>query len=66
MKPIDAITDIIREKGSSLRQTDIDEIERLIVDIPIADLPDQTPWIWEAIALIVNAPEYEGDIVLDE
>lgn len=62
MSAVDKIMEIIGTKGAELRQTDIDEIEALVVDIPVDDLPTVYPWIWESIALIVNDCLYEGDI----
>lgn len=62
MSAVDEIMSIISTKGADLMQSDIEEIQFLTVDIPIDELPDTYPWIWEAIALIVNDPLYEGDI----
>ena len=59
---IEQIRAIIREKGRDIMQSDIEDIEALVVDIPIDDLPVVYPWIWESIALIVNDCLYEGDI----
>ncbi|MGA1850473.1 hypothetical protein VH570_06505 [Sphingobium sp. HT1-2] len=56
--------DIIREKGSALSADDFREIQYLITDIPIDDLADTTPWIYEAIHMIIADPLYEGDLTL--
>lgn len=62
MKAYDEIMEIVTTKGLDLMQSDIDEIEALVVDIPVDDLPTVYPWIWERIALVVNDSLYEGDI----
>jgi hypothetical protein len=56
------IIDLIGEKGAKLTQADMDQIESLIPDIPLDELPDSYGAIHEALALIVNDPAYEGDI----
>lgn len=61
-KATDQIVDIIRVKGYDLRSDDMREIEYLITDIPLDDLPDEYPMIMGALAGIVNDPIYEGDI----
>lgn len=60
-KATDDILSIISERGSRLDQADMDRIEALITEIPFDQL-DETGMIYEAIALIVNDPLYEGDL----
>ncbi len=61
-KAFDKILTIVGDKGSSLMATDIREIESLITEIGYDDLLNEEPLVWEAIALIVSDPDYEGDI----
>ncbi len=66
MTAIDTITDLIRERGADISRADLAEIERLAVDIPIDDLPDVYPWIFESITLTVSDPLYQGDIEMSD
>ncbi|RSU69643.1 hypothetical protein BRX37_23890 [Sphingomonas sp. S-NIH.Pt3_0716] len=66
MTAIDTITDLIRERGAEISRADLAEIERLVVDIPIDDLPDVYPWIFESITLTVSDPLYQGDIEMSD
>lgn len=71
MKPeSEAITEqiqaIIRDKANELSSDDLLDIDMLKTKLDLEDSIEIIPWIEEAIALIVNAPEYEGDIVFDE
>lgn len=66
MTAIDTITDLIRERGADISRADLAEIERLVVDIPIDDLPDVYPWIFESITLTVSDPLYQGDIEMSD
>jgi len=61
-KVMDQIMDLISAKRLTLNQTDMREIYDLITQIPLDDLPDQYPWIFESLSIFVNSPEYEGDI----
>lgn len=62
MAAIDEINEILRTRGEGLRLVDLDQIELLIVQMPIGEAAEAAPWIFEAVGLIVNAPEYTGDI----
>jgi hypothetical protein len=61
-KATDTILEIISTKGADLRQSDMEQIEELIVDIPLDDAPRDMGMIYEGIAMVVNDPLYEGDI----
>jgi hypothetical protein len=60
--PAEQALAIIGEKGLSLSSDDMREIEGLITQIPLDDLPDQSGMIYEALSLVVNDPLYEGDV----
>lgn len=61
MASIDEIQAIIRDKGAALALEDIREIEYQLTQVPVEQAREAEPWIWEAVGLVVNAPEYEGD-----
>lgn len=58
---IDDIQDIIRERGSALNRDDLARIAVMAVDVPLKD-SEALASLYGAIALIVNDPEYDGDI----
>ena len=58
---IDEIQTLVRERGSALSRADMERITTMAVDVPL-DESDQLGSIFEAIALVVNDPEYSGDI----
>lgn len=60
MTEMDKIFEIIA-KGNDIRNSDLIAIRELSLEMSPEDFDDKMPWVWEAIALIVNAPEYEGD-----
>jgi len=62
MKPEDKIFEILREKGEAIRQSDMDEIELLIMEADPDVWIERMGWFYEGLALIVNDPNYEGDI----
>jgi len=41
---------------------DLREIEVEIALMPVEQAHDREPWIREAVATIVNSPDYQGDI----
>lgn len=57
----DEILGIIRDRGSGLRQDDVDQIGALITQLPVEEAHQAVPWIWEAVGLIVDDPDYNGD-----
>lgn len=59
---IAAIFDIVRDKGRNLMATDMEEINALSMKLDNADLAEAWPWVEEGLALVINAPDYEGDI----
>ena len=62
---LDDILAVISSKGEKLMQVDLNEIEYMLTQIDIDEALDASPMIYEGIALTVNDPLYEGDIVLD-
>lgn len=57
----DEIADLLDKRGHDLRPDDIDEIRALLAQVPFDDYDDVAGGTWEAVALIVNDPAYEGD-----
>jgi hypothetical protein len=53
---------IIRERGKEIDLLDKREIDSLIVEFPLERAADMQAILYEALSLIVNAPEYNGDI----
>lgn len=43
-------------------KADLDEINHLLTRYDVGSYQERAPWIYEAIALMVNHPCYEGDI----
>lgn len=60
--PFSDALSIIREKGSDISADDLHEIEYLMTTFPIDKAVDLQGAIYEAISLIVNDPNYAGDI----
>lgn len=57
-----ASIDALLAKGLALTAADLREIEVEIALMPVEQAHEREPWIREGIALIVNDPEYQGDI----
>ena len=60
------ISDFLQKRGNDLRADDIDEIETLLALLPVEQYDEVAGWVWEAVALIVNDPSYEGDAKLPD
>jgi hypothetical protein len=60
-KPIDKAQAILEAKGSNLMQTDLDEMREIFMQVALDDW-DDTLFLMEGVALIVNDPSYTGDI----
>ena len=58
------ISDFLQKRGNDLRADDIDEIETLLALLPVEQYDEVAGWVWEAVALIVNDPDYVGDAKL--
>jgi len=58
------ISDFLQKRGNDLRADDIDEIETMLALLPVEQYDEVAGWVWEAVALIVNDPSYEGDAKL--
>lgn len=56
--------DDLLAKGPALTAADVREIEGEIAVLPVDQAHAQEPWIWEAVGLIVNDPDYMGDAKL--
>lgn len=48
-------------KGPALTAADVQEIEVQLALLPGDTGYEAQPWIWEAVAMIVNDPDYKGD-----
>jgi hypothetical protein len=62
MAVIDRIFNIIQTKGAAMRSDDLRDIEVMVAEMPTESTHEQEPFILEAISLIVNDPDYSGDI----
>jgi hypothetical protein len=60
MARIDEIQAIIA-KGDALTAADVREIEFLLTQMPLDEQHEAVPWVWEAVALIVDDLTYTGD-----
>ncbi|GGD64659.1 hypothetical protein GRI62_11845 [Erythrobacter arachoides] len=58
--------EIVRKKGVDLDRNDEMEISRLLSELPLEEWFEATTGIYEIITLIVNDPDYRGDIVLTD
>lgn len=56
------ITDFVSERGTAISRADISRLNEMLIDLPLEEVSDVRAWLNESVALIVNAPEYEGDI----
>jgi hypothetical protein len=63
---LDPISEFIASKGHALSTADLETIDDLLMDIPVGDAFERRGWAYESIFLIVNDPEYTGDIDLDK
>jgi len=59
------IDDLI-SKRAALTAADVREIEIELALMPVDEAHEKEPWVWEAVALIVNDPDYAGDAKLPE
>lgn len=57
-----ALIEELLGKGLALTADDLQEIEAEIALMPLDQAHEREPWIREGIALIVNDPDYRGDI----
>jgi hypothetical protein len=60
--PFDRALEIISEKGSDIMSADLHEIEHLMTLFDVDKAAELQGAIYEALALIVNDPNYDGDI----
>lgn len=58
--------DDLLAKGAAITAADVDEIETELALMPLDEAHEKEPWIWEAVSLIVNDPDYAGDAKLPE
>lgn len=57
---IEAIQTLIG-KGPALTAADVADIQYELAVLPHDEAHEASPWIWEAVALIVTDPDYKGD-----
>lgn len=55
------IAAFLAKRGADLRADDIDELRAMLTQVPPKQYDDIAGWVWEAVALVVNDPAYEGD-----
>ncbi len=60
-KPLDKAQAILSDKGGSIMQSDLDEMQELFTQVDPDDW-DDVLMLMEGVALIVNDPSYKGDI----
>lgn len=56
------ITDFVSERGTAISRADISRLNEMLIELPLEEVNDVRAWLSESVALIVNAPEYDGDI----
>lgn len=66
MAPTEKIRVLLEQRKFDLRQSDLDEISALLVQVDLDEVQDVEGWVWESVALIVNDPAYTGDAVMPE
>jgi hypothetical protein len=62
MAALEEIGALIGRLGNGLRLADLRQIEVLLTQVPPEQLIEGVAWTYEALSLIVLAPEYGGDI----
>lgn len=62
MAPIEAIL----AKGPALTAADVENLQFELANMPLDQAHEREPWVWEAVALIVNDPDYLGDAKLPD
>jgi hypothetical protein len=60
-KPIDRAQAILSSKGENLMQDDFDAVWDIFMEIPPEEWDDVLR-LMEGVVLVVNSPEYNGDI----
>jgi hypothetical protein len=55
------ITAFLAKRGRDLRADDIDELRAMLTQVPPERYEEISGNVWEAVALVVNDPENEGD-----
>jgi len=53
-------------KGPALTAIDVQAISDEILLLPGDQYHERGPWVWEAVALIVNDPDYMGGATLPD
>lgn len=53
-------------RGLALTAQDVRELQSEIAVLPLGQAHEAEPWVWEAVALIVNDPDYAGDAKLPD
>jgi len=61
LKPIDKAQAILSAKGSKLMQADLDAMEEIFTEVDPEEW-DDVLLVMEGVALVVNDPDYKGDI----
>lgn len=61
LKPIDRAQAILSAKGIKLMQADLDAMEEIFTEVDPEEW-DDVLLVMEGVALVVNDPDYKGDI----
>lgn len=60
------IAEFLRKRGRDIRAEDIDELRAMLTQLPVEQYDEVAGGVWEAVAQIVNDPEYEGGAKLPD
>lgn len=61
---VSEIRTLLEKRGTDIRQTDVEELRALLTQVPDDEHDEVAAWVWEAVALIVDNPDYSGDAIV--
>mgnify|MGYP006364172623 CR=1 FL=1 len=56
----------IEERRTTLTKDDYAVIQDMTMAVSIEEYADAEPWLYERLHMIISAPEYTGDMALDD
>lgn len=59
--PFQETIKLISSKGDKLSQADVDDIDALLCELPLADYDELAGMAFEGLSLIINDPLYQGN-----
>ena len=62
MSDFEEALEIVRKRGNEINQRDLMAINAVLNRMPLEEVTEAKAMVYEAIFLIVNDPQYEGDI----